>query len=142
MLGAHETLIAATRTNAELLGIAAETGTLEPGKRADLLIVDGDPLADIAVLQHPDNLTAIVKAGQFHKRQIYFGADEGRANRIGSAPRLSSIRPGMRQVTRWSVGHQSSFTAVSAHAAKRPRLCGRTGRPGHISDGSRSRVPP
>jgi len=70
VLGAHETLIATTRTNAELLGIAAETGTIEPGKRADLLVVNGDPLADIAVLQDPDNLTAIVQAGQFHKRQI------------------------------------------------------------------------
>jgi len=56
--------------NAELFGIAAETGTIEPGQRADLLVVDGDPLADIAVLQHPDNLMAIVKEGQFHKRQI------------------------------------------------------------------------
>jgi imidazolonepropionase-like amidohydrolase len=70
VLGAHETLIATTRTNAELLGIAAETGTIEPGKRADLLVVDGDPLADIALLQDPDNLKAIVQAGQFHKRQI------------------------------------------------------------------------
>jgi imidazolonepropionase-like amidohydrolase len=70
VLGAHEALIATTRTNAELLGIAAETGTIEPGKQADLLVVDGDPLADIAVLQHPDNLVAIVKAGQFRKRQI------------------------------------------------------------------------
>ena len=70
VLGAHEALIATTRTNAELLGIATETGTIEPGKRADLLVVDGDPLADIAVLQYPDNLVAIVKAGQFHKRQI------------------------------------------------------------------------
>ncbi len=70
VLGAHETLIATTKTNAELLGIAAETGTIEPGKRADLLVVEGDPLSDIAVLQDPDNLTAIVQAGQFHKRQI------------------------------------------------------------------------
>ena len=43
---------------------------IEPGKRADLLVVDGDPLADIALLQHPDKLMAIVKEGQFHKRQI------------------------------------------------------------------------
>ena len=70
VLDAHETLIATTRTNAELLGIADDTGTIEPGKRADLLVVDGDPLADIAVLQHPDNLLAIVQAGQFRKRQI------------------------------------------------------------------------
>jgi imidazolonepropionase-like amidohydrolase len=70
VLGAHETLIATTRTNAELLGIGDETGTIEPGKRADLLVVEGDPLSDIAVLQNPDNLMAIVLAGQFHKRQI------------------------------------------------------------------------
>jgi len=70
VLGAHQTLIATTKTNAELLGIGAETGTIEPGKRADLLVVDGDPLADIAVLQHPDNLMAIVKEGQLHKRKI------------------------------------------------------------------------
>jgi imidazolonepropionase-like amidohydrolase len=70
VLGAHEALIATTRTNAELLGIGAETGTVEPGKRADLLVVDGDPLADITVLQDPDHLLAIVQAGQFHKRQV------------------------------------------------------------------------
>ncbi len=70
VLGAHQALIATTRTNAELLGIGAETGTIEPGKRADLLVVEGDPLADIAVLQDPDHLMAIVKAGEFHKRQI------------------------------------------------------------------------
>jgi imidazolonepropionase-like amidohydrolase len=38
--------------------------------RTQLRVVDGDPLADIAILQDPDNLVAIVKAGQFHKRQI------------------------------------------------------------------------
>jgi len=70
VLGAHQTLIATTNTNAELLGIGAETGTIEAGKRADLLVIEGDPLADIAVLQHPDHLMAIVKAGEFHQRQI------------------------------------------------------------------------
>jgi imidazolonepropionase-like amidohydrolase len=68
VLGAHETLVATTRTNAELLGIADETGTIEPGKRADLLLVDGDPLDDIAVLQDVDRIPVIVKGGQFHKR--------------------------------------------------------------------------
>lgn len=37
-------LVATTRTAAELLGVDAELGTLEPGKRADLVIVSGDPL--------------------------------------------------------------------------------------------------
>jgi len=40
----------ATEGNAELLGIAGETGTLKHGRSADLIAVDGDPLADLAAL--------------------------------------------------------------------------------------------
>jgi len=39
-----DVLVATTRTSAELLGLSDELGTLEPGKRADLVVVDGDPL--------------------------------------------------------------------------------------------------
>ena len=39
-----EALTATTRTAAELLGIADDTGTLEPGKVADVVVVDGDAL--------------------------------------------------------------------------------------------------
>ena len=44
-------LTAATRTNAELLEREHELGTLEPGKLADLIVVDGDPLQDFAALK-------------------------------------------------------------------------------------------
>jgi imidazolonepropionase-like amidohydrolase len=67
VIGNDAALVATTRTNAELIGIADEVGTVEPGKRADLLVVDGDPLADIGVLQDQDNLVAIVKAGEIYK---------------------------------------------------------------------------
>jgi imidazolonepropionase-like amidohydrolase len=46
----REVLISATSAAAELLDIAAETGTLDPGKAADLIAVEGDPLADPAAL--------------------------------------------------------------------------------------------
>ena len=39
----QDALVAATSSAAELLGVADELGTLEPGKRADLVVVDGDP---------------------------------------------------------------------------------------------------
>jgi imidazolonepropionase-like amidohydrolase len=39
-----QALVAATRGAAELMGLEAELGTLEPGKRADLVVIDGDPL--------------------------------------------------------------------------------------------------
>ena len=46
----REVLVSATSDVAELLGISAETGTLETGKSADLIAVDGDPLTDAGAL--------------------------------------------------------------------------------------------
>lgn len=45
-----DAIAAATRVSAEMLGLAAEIGTVEVGKRADLVIVDGDPLTDLRAL--------------------------------------------------------------------------------------------
>jgi imidazolonepropionase-like amidohydrolase len=39
----EEVLVATTSSAAELLGVDSELGTIEPGKRADLVLVDGDP---------------------------------------------------------------------------------------------------
>lgn len=47
-----EAIRAATMNAAELLGWQNRVGTLEPGKYADLIAVEGDPLVDITVLQH------------------------------------------------------------------------------------------
>lgn len=51
----HEALIAATRSGAELLGLD-DVGTLEAGKIADVLLVKGDPLEDVSVLQERSNI--------------------------------------------------------------------------------------
>jgi imidazolonepropionase-like amidohydrolase len=62
-----ETLIAATRLGAEIMDMAAELGQIKPGYLADLLLVDGDPLADIKRLQNQDALLMIMKDGHLHK---------------------------------------------------------------------------
>src|SRR5690606_10344285 len=54
----------ATVNGAELLGMADQVGTVEPGKLADLLVVDGDPLEDITVLGRPDGIVAVFKGGE------------------------------------------------------------------------------
>jgi len=64
---AMETLVAATRLGGEIMGRPDEIGQVKPGYLADLLLVDGDPLADIKRLQNPDALLAIMKDGQLHK---------------------------------------------------------------------------
>jgi imidazolonepropionase-like amidohydrolase len=56
-----------TRNGAELMGMSDQLGTIAAGKLADLLVVDGDPSVDIAVLQERDKLRAIMKNGDFVK---------------------------------------------------------------------------
>jgi len=53
-----EALKAATVNAADLLGLASEVGTIEPGKSADIIAVTGDPLADVTVLKKVDFVMA------------------------------------------------------------------------------------
>jgi imidazolonepropionase-like amidohydrolase len=55
---------AATRVNARILGKAGELGTVEPGKLADIIVVNGNPLFDIQALAHVE---VVVKGGQIYK---------------------------------------------------------------------------
>ncbi len=52
----------ATRYGGEMTGIA-DLGTIEPGKLADMVIVDGDPSVDITILQKPERIIAVIKGG-------------------------------------------------------------------------------
>jgi imidazolonepropionase-like amidohydrolase len=65
---AAETLAAATRGGAALMGMGDTLGQVKPGYIADLLIVAGDPLKDIRLLQNKAALTHILQAGQFYRR--------------------------------------------------------------------------
>ncbi len=56
-------LVSATRTGAEILGREGEIGTLEVGKLADILVVDGDVFEDITLLENRKKLIAVIQGG-------------------------------------------------------------------------------
>jgi imidazolonepropionase-like amidohydrolase len=60
-----EALVAATRLGGELMGL--NVGQVKEGFLADLLLVDGDPTQDIAVMQDASKLTMIMQGGKLHK---------------------------------------------------------------------------
>jgi imidazolonepropionase-like amidohydrolase len=61
-----DAIFAATSTAARLLGLDGEIGTVEAGKRADLLLVEGDPLTDLRCLEQP---RVVVKGGEIAYRR-------------------------------------------------------------------------
>jgi imidazolonepropionase-like amidohydrolase len=63
-LPAMEALVAATATGAEALGLGDELGTVEPGRIADLLIVDGDPLSDPGLLRRRERIWLVLQLGE------------------------------------------------------------------------------
>lgn len=58
-----QTLRCATLTGAEIMGRAEEFGSLTPGKLADILVVDGDVLADIRLLEQRQRFIAVLQGG-------------------------------------------------------------------------------
>lgn len=60
-----EIILAATRNNADLLGLAKELGTLEPGKQADIIAVPGDASKDYKALQHAK---FVMKGGEIYRQ--------------------------------------------------------------------------
>ena len=56
-----QAIVAATGTNAEILGGAKEFGTLQPGRKADFMVLDGNPLDDI---HNTEKLSAVWQAGK------------------------------------------------------------------------------
>ena len=75
-----EALRAATHYGGQLMGMGDELGLIRPGYLADLLLVDGDPLSDIGILQDRDRLMMILKGGRVHKAKFQ-----------GAAPRMREL---------------------------------------------------
>jgi len=68
VMGPMGALVAATRTNAEIIRREKDLGTLEADKLADLILVKGDPLKDMALFQnYEENITLIMQGGNIHK---------------------------------------------------------------------------
>jgi imidazolonepropionase-like amidohydrolase len=76
-----EALVSATKLGGEIMLMGNELGQIKEGFLADLLLVDGDPVADLSILLDKKKLLAIMKDGKFHK-----------------APELRSS-----SITRWSL---------------------------------------
>jgi imidazolonepropionase-like amidohydrolase len=70
VLGAHAAILSATQTNAELFGMAGDIGTIEAGKIADVIVVAGDPLDNIAVLQDAANVVFVMQDGVVFKNLL------------------------------------------------------------------------
>ena len=62
-----EALLAATKLGGEIMMHASDLGQIGEGFLADLLLVDGDPLSNIAVLQQRERILAVMKDGVFHR---------------------------------------------------------------------------
>jgi hypothetical protein len=97
----------ATRHGAELMGQAGELGIVAPGALADLVVVDGDPSANIRVLRDANNVKAVLIGGEFVK---------------GNLAILSGRGGGMNEVTRRSAAGVARLGIPAARRLSRSRV--------------------
>ncbi|WP_168176395.1 amidohydrolase family protein [Novosphingobium sp. PC22D] len=93
-----QAIASATRESARVLGFGDRTGTLEPGKAADIILVDGDPLADVTVFGREDAVTHVFKDGR--------------------AVDLATPLPERRPLPSWRVSQYSTVIASRAAAMR------------------------
>jgi imidazolonepropionase-like amidohydrolase len=68
VLGPMGAIVATTKTNAELLRKEKDLGTIEAGKFADFILVNGDPIKDIKLFQqYQEKITLIIQGGRIYK---------------------------------------------------------------------------
>lgn len=98
-IGNTDLLVAATRGGAIVSNLGSETGTIESGKRADIIIVDGDPLADLGALR---NLRTVTWAGRWWSsvspRPARLRAPGGRTRILPAPPGRCPPSPAPRSV--------------------------------------------
>ncbi len=65
-----QAIVANTKMGADVVGLLDQFGTLEPGKLADIIVVDGDPLADITILQKREKIQLVMKGGDLFRSDL------------------------------------------------------------------------
>jgi hypothetical protein len=79
-----EAIQSTTGRAAEAIGMSKEIGTVEPGKLADIVAVDGNPLTDIKILQERKRIALVIKDGDIciDRRQGFLARKSSIPNRI------------------------------------------------------------
>ena len=74
-----DALLSATREGGKVMMRPHDLGQIRAGFLADLLLIDGDPLADITVLQDKARILAVMKDGEFHRAPLMRNARAGQS---------------------------------------------------------------
>jgi len=84
-----QAIVATTHNAAVLMRLGDEIGTVAPGKLADLILVNGDPLANIEVLRPHDNIMLVMQSGDIVKNRIAARVEQ----RNGQAATSATVKP-------------------------------------------------
>src|SRR5262249_19149485 len=112
-----QTLVAATRWGSELMRMEDRIGTLERGKLADLLLVDGNPLDDIRILQDKTRLALGVEGGQ--AKAVALGLDYRMGPGWDCDPGPGSLENDRRDAARFERSTPGTATAGRFTARER-----------------------
>jgi imidazolonepropionase-like amidohydrolase len=87
-----EAIQAGTKYGGQIMGMGDELGMIREGFLADLLLVDGDPISDVRILQDRKRLVAIMKDGKFHKapENLSMGMGAGLGSSVGTGMRYTA----------------------------------------------------
>jgi imidazolonepropionase-like amidohydrolase len=70
VMGPMGAILSATKVNSEIMKISDKVGTIEAGKSADILVLDENPIVNIAIFQNRDAIRVIMQDGRFVKNTL------------------------------------------------------------------------